>query len=368
MTNHTLAPKLIQKLPDGPLAIIGDIHGELDALIKLLTRLEVNLETYTSPRILVFVGDLVDRGPNSPGVVSLVRELVSRGIAYCVAGNHELNIIRNKKKEGNGWYLGHEDTFHLKGSSGKFPFPSVQLDEEEREEIDQFFSSLPLGLEREDIRVTHACWDQSSFDRLPEYGYAGDLEREYAEEINREILPEDLRVSREELKEFNWLSEPFTPPTRLLSTFIRVEEIRNSNPVKRITSGFEEPLTDLSKQQFAGGKWRHLVRADWPSQYHSDRPVVVGHYWRKSVARKPEDEDRGWRAKDPFQWSGARGNVFCVDYSVGRRYQERHRGVQSDFETELAALCWPERYLVFESREETIQTTHFEKRVDGNKS
>jgi hypothetical protein len=45
----------------------------------------------------VFVGDLVDRGPDSPGVVRLVMGMVAAGTALCVSGNHENKLVRALK-------------------------------------------------------------------------------------------------------------------------------------------------------------------------------------------------------------------------------------------------------------------------------
>lgn len=45
-------------------------------------------------RRLVFVGDLVDRGPDSPGVVDLVRSAVRSGVGFCVAGNHDVKLAK----------------------------------------------------------------------------------------------------------------------------------------------------------------------------------------------------------------------------------------------------------------------------------
>ena len=97
---------LRQPLPDGPLDIIGDVHGEIDALVALLGHLGADLTAGTVQRPLVFVGDLVDRGPDSLAVVELVRGLVDRGQALCVAGNHEINLLLGDRKEGNGWAWG----------------------------------------------------------------------------------------------------------------------------------------------------------------------------------------------------------------------------------------------------------------------
>ena len=66
---------------------IGDIHGDLAALASLFERLPV----LTSDDTLVFLGDYIDRGPNSAGVVAWIRELVGRTPAkvICLRGNHE---------------------------------------------------------------------------------------------------------------------------------------------------------------------------------------------------------------------------------------------------------------------------------------
>lgn len=61
---------LVQPLFDGPLDIVGDIHGEIDALRSLIRHLGYDDDgTHPDCRRLVFVGDLTDRGPDSPAVV-----------------------------------------------------------------------------------------------------------------------------------------------------------------------------------------------------------------------------------------------------------------------------------------------------------
>jgi serine/threonine protein phosphatase 1 len=64
---------------------IGDVHGRLDALEGLLRRISKEWGS----RFLVFVGDLVDRGPDSAGVIARVSSLVNQGRAACVLGNHD---------------------------------------------------------------------------------------------------------------------------------------------------------------------------------------------------------------------------------------------------------------------------------------
>jgi len=83
----------------GPFDIIGDVHGCLDELTSLLDLLgylpgseEVRAHPYG--RTAVFLGDLVDRGPDTPGVLRTVMAMVAAGTALCVPGNHEAKLLK----------------------------------------------------------------------------------------------------------------------------------------------------------------------------------------------------------------------------------------------------------------------------------
>lgn len=87
----------------GPFDIIGDVHGCASELRALLTQLGWNIEydgtaavgaSHPEGRQAVFVGDLVDRGPDTPGVLRLVMGMVAAGNALCVSGNHEAKLVR----------------------------------------------------------------------------------------------------------------------------------------------------------------------------------------------------------------------------------------------------------------------------------
>ncbi|MFI2641098.1 polynucleotide kinase-phosphatase [Streptomyces sp. NPDC018610] len=81
----------------GPFDIIGDIHGCAAELEALLGKLGYVDGTHPEGRTAVFVGDLVDRGPNSPGVLRRVMAMVKSGDALCVPGNHENKYGRHLK-------------------------------------------------------------------------------------------------------------------------------------------------------------------------------------------------------------------------------------------------------------------------------
>ncbi|NPC82236.1 polynucleotide kinase-phosphatase, partial [Pyxidicoccus fallax] len=94
-----------RKHEHGPFDIIGDVHGCREELEALLAKLgyEVRPRADGTPgvevrppegRKAIFVGDLVDRGPDTPGVLRLVMGMVAAGTALCVPGNHEIKLMR----------------------------------------------------------------------------------------------------------------------------------------------------------------------------------------------------------------------------------------------------------------------------------
>lgn len=88
------------KQEEGPFDIIGDVHGCYDELCTLLTNLghTVDKEAYritaTNGRKIVFLGDLVDRGPASPAVLKLVMQATAEMGALCVPGNHDNKLLK----------------------------------------------------------------------------------------------------------------------------------------------------------------------------------------------------------------------------------------------------------------------------------
>ena len=352
---------LIQTLPDGPLDIVGDVHGEYEALVRLLKRLGGDPERGRVERPLVFVGDLVDRGPDSPAVVALVERLVRAGLAQCVLGNHELNILLQSKKEGNGWIRG-DATDHFQYALGSEVrterFSCAQASAEEAERFVAFFKTLPLVLARADLRVVHACWSAEAVARLPEVGDVAEIAREWAIAIHHDHEERGLWArERAEREEFANLTRLDVPPTRLLPAHaVAAQERQSLHPIKVLTSG-QEAAVPFEKIFFVGGKWRFVRRFDWWNHYDDEPAVVVGHYWRRRDGAWIEGKPDPWSTPLPTDWAGPRRNVFCVDYSVGRRFLERARGRSSQFEGGLAALRWPERTLVFDDREEVLRTT-----------
>ena len=88
----------------GPFDVIGDVHGCRAELEQLLDKLGYAIDRdgagrpvtarHAGGRRAVFLGDLVDRGPDTPGVLRLVIGMVAAGTALCVPGNHEAKLLR----------------------------------------------------------------------------------------------------------------------------------------------------------------------------------------------------------------------------------------------------------------------------------
>lgn len=88
----------------GPFDVVGDVHGCRAELETLLGRLGWELvrdaqgrpvdAVHPDGRTAVLLGDLVDRGPDSPGVLRLAMGMVAAGHALVVPGNHEAKLVR----------------------------------------------------------------------------------------------------------------------------------------------------------------------------------------------------------------------------------------------------------------------------------
>ena len=79
--------------------IVGDVHGCFDELKLLLEKCAHDEATDT----LIFVGDLVNKGPKSAETVTWVRSMANKGSAYCVLGNHDIAALRIYDSPSQNW-------------------------------------------------------------------------------------------------------------------------------------------------------------------------------------------------------------------------------------------------------------------------
>lgn len=113
---------------------IGDVHGCFDELKELLEKVSFNKN---SDR-LIFLGDLINKGPHSKEVVDFVRG----GGFECLLGNHELGFLRSLTDE----------KFFKKGFK---KFYESYSDAKEREETIEWIKNLPLYIEESDFICIH---------------------------------------------------------------------------------------------------------------------------------------------------------------------------------------------------------------------
>ncbi len=251
---------LIQPLPDGPLDIVGDIHGESDALCALLGHLGYDADgRHPDGRTLVFVGDFCDRGPDSPAVLARVQALVQSGRAAAILGNHEINLLREDAKDGSGWFF---DARVERDHEKYAPFHRPTL--QQRQEIVAFLSALPIALERPDLRVVHAAWQDAQIEaarRLPPGAVRDEYDRweQLAQQQARETALQERMDQELEQWEHGLENKQRQPP--FLKAHAEFEANKQMlNPLKVLTSGVEQRGT---VPFFSGGKWRFAERMPW---------------------------------------------------------------------------------------------------------
>lgn len=339
-------PTLLHTLDAQPLAVIGDIHGEIQALDALLDQLRQRPET--RDRLMVFIGDLCDRGPDSVGVIRRVRGLVDQGRALAILGNHEINLLANDAKDGSGWFFDSREA-----SDTPFYAPFSRASARERPEIRDFLRNLPLAIRMPGLRIVHAAWDPASIQAIADFPRGCILELIHEQELNliRAAGADDLHARyRAELDRWGkQLEDPDDPPPYLdaVADFEALEQ--RLNPIKRLTSGIE---ARSPQPFFSGNRWRYSDRTAWWNEDDDPTPVLIGHYWR--LFESP-DRGAGWRygrlfeGVAPAAWHGRHRQAFCIDYSAGARWRSRKStdtGKENRYR--LAAMLWPERTLLFD--------------------
>ncbi|MAX86763.1 MULTISPECIES: metallophosphoesterase [Thalassolituus] len=170
--------------------LIGDIHGCGLTLIDLLEQMGYSKRNgvYQHPkRKVVFLGDIVDRGPNIRLACHIVRDMVEAGHADIVMGNHEYNVVTYLSEAPAGmrqpFLRPHtpRNNFIVEQTLEQF----ANYPQEFNEMLD-WFLTIPLFREYEHFRVVHACWDHQMID---EY-----LRRYGSNHITKDMLPESVQT------------------------------------------------------------------------------------------------------------------------------------------------------------------------------
>ncbi|MFD0935602.1 metallophosphoesterase family protein [Methylobacterium trifolii] len=154
---------------EGPIYACGDIHGRLDLLEKFLTWVG---DDSSGSSTVVFLGDYVDRGPHSRGVIERLMAGPTRSGErwYPIKGNHESLLV-------SAWLAPqsrHAEMWLMCGGSAALRSYSNEADIRDiPEEHVRFLDSLPLGYDDGERLYVHAgvrpgvpMWAQAAHDLL----------------------------------------------------------------------------------------------------------------------------------------------------------------------------------------------------------
>ena len=278
--------------------IIGDVHGNADALKNLLLKMGYSKKSgfYRHPdRKAVFTGDFVNRGKKVRQTLRMVRHMVENKAAFAVMGNHEYNLIcYHTKSMGRGFLRKHTS------ANRSLFYYSTKAFRDHPEEWWQnlaWIKQLPLFLEFEHFRVVHACWDK----RLVKF-------------VKRNL-------------QGNRMNEVFLHNSARPGTI-------ESEVVEVLLSGVEVPADKHTKVTASGGKSVDSFRIKWWMEPDSQRlrSVALGEYRIRPdrlLKRKektmfiPYPENRRplfighyCLREDPGLQSP---NICCVDYCCYRK-------------------------------------------------
>ena len=296
----------------GGFDIIGDVHGQADALVALLRKMGYIEQAGTwrhSDRRAIFVGDFVDRGPKQVDAVMIARRMVDAGTALAVMGNHDFNAI--------AWFLPDP------ANSGEFLRPhfsrehgeknrrqhaellsEVESDPSLHKEIVYWLLSLPLWLDLPEVRVIHACWHSRLMEYLsPRLLPAALLSEELIQAASDEPKAEEERDSPEPsmFKAVDMLLKGMEVPLPDGRSFKDKDGIERTRA--RVRWWDDEAITYRQAANLAETLREQLPELPIPSHLRNcqitDKPTFIGHY---SLPGPPE----------PLT-----PQIACVDYGAG---------------------------------------------------
>jgi diadenosine tetraphosphatase ApaH/serine/threonine PP2A family protein phosphatase len=280
--------------------LIGDVHGCAHTLAHLLEMLGYRLQGGVwrhARRQVIFLGDIIDRGPRIREALHLVHDMVDHGQAYCIMGNHEFNALGwhtpAPPESGKSFVREHTPRYAM---LLQHTFEQFEHYQDEWQAFRDWFLELPLYLESERFRVVHACWDSEVIARLRPRLDEGRMDREFlrdaafdggfaAKALDRLLrgtdmpLPEGLTLTS---------AEGFT--RSFFRTKFWEENPQTYGDIVFQPDGLPEQAARLPLTQ--SQKSRLFL-------YGPDEPLLfVGHYWRSGTPGPIRD------------------NLACLDYSA----------------------------------------------------
>lgn len=174
---------------------IGDVHGRLDLFERLIAAIEDDdAAREPAATTIVLLGDLVDRGPDSAGVVAAARRLAERRRVRLISGNHEEMLLRAAQDArvlpGLLRYGGRETLL----SYGVDPGSPDDVDGHDEGELEALRVALAAALPDRDLAFLQAAEDMV---RIGDYAF-----------VHAGIRP-GLPLDEQSRRDLRWIREPF---------------------------------------------------------------------------------------------------------------------------------------------------------------
>ncbi|BBX18677.1 hypothetical protein MDUV_35370 [Mycolicibacterium duvalii] len=296
--------------------VIGDVHGCADALHELLDAMGYQPTgpggAYAHPtRTAIFVGDLIDRGPQQKQVLETVKAMVDAGTARMVLGNHEFNAMAYATEwpDKPGKFLRpHDDSDDPRSAKNADQHAAFlkQLSADQRDFYLKWFWIQPLWLDLGDIRVVHACWHEDSIavlqrelggdkfttvDQLARASTEGDPLYDAVETL---LKGPEISLADHDQPSYRDKDGHLRDRARMswwngdASTLRSLAEMDGN-----FTTEAGEPYPDLPDLEVAAEHRAYV--------YTHEVPVFYGHYWRSGQPRRLHD------------WTDY---TACVDFSA----------------------------------------------------
>ena len=279
--------------------IIGDIHGHVEPLQRLLGQLGYTRRkgTYRHPeRQAVFLGDFIDRGPRIRDTLEVVRPMIDCGAALAVMGNHELNALAFHTPDPDE--PGNHLRPHDEKNSRQHAETMRQVPAAELASYLNWFRTLPLWLDLGGLRVVHACWDETRMVKI-EGPVTDDFLYSACSPRGGLFEPVEAILKGKEVRLPEGTTFRDKDGHQRTSARVKWYELPAGHTVRTYAMA-SEPIDSDAPVPDA------VLQAAVP--YPEDaKPVFVGHYWL--TGSRPELLRRNVACVD---WSVAKGGFLCA--------------------------------------------------------
>ena len=304
--------------------LIGDVHGCAQSLERLLAIMGYKKRAgiWQHPeRQAIFLGDLIDRGPQIRETLHIVHAMVDAGHAQSIMGNHEYYALAwNTPLERDG-----EQTHVREHNKHHARLQRETLEQFEQhpydwQDFNQWFLTLPLFIDAQRFRAVHACWDERLINTLRTRFPDGRIDTKFIQQSAMSGSFAD--------QAFNRLLRGVNLPLPYGMSQISQDGYRRSS---FRTKFWHQELSELTYGDVVfqpDSLPEHIAQKPLPTQYLGHisaydewQPLLfVGHYWRQG------------------QPSLIRPNLACLDYSavnggklVAYRLDQEERLLPSNF-------------------------------------